>query len=798
MRSGRFFVVPPPHGLWFGVVLACAALVVAGPAAAPAVGAEVKLVSSDASRLVFEVNLEGFRFEASPFLAGTERLEIPDFGTLTGEGEPRLPGRYYMVALPPEGRYSLRSTIVRSQPLGRHRLEPAPSAVAVRDGADFVTTREIYRIDDSVYGQKKYTIGVTDAGVGRVRHQRIVSLRVDPVAYDPATGETVLATIIRIEVSFDPAGRNRLGPGREDALRPVPESDVWDRILSGMLVNPGQAREWRAAPRRSAVYRETAQAALALAGPVVKLQVKESRMHRVSAASVIAEGFPAGTATADLHLFKRSYDDAILAERVVDVAYKVVEDPAGTVGTFDGNDYVIFYGQQLREDTLQDDPIQKFTDDNIYWLGASAGPQMSPKTVAPGFVTGDTTSASFPVTRRFERDLWFREKTPPLERDFFYYHNPRLQSFSAPFVLDAVDGGDQFRVKARFLGADRNVISRVIRVRILNSKGTTVLKQVSVPRNTLINYDSGPMFAGSLVEGLNTFRITPDAQNQASFLDVLLNWFDLEYQSPYRAKGNVLDFHSASLAGDTSLTVTGLSRPDVMLFDVTDPLAPRDCQLGGGHLTPVGGGWVLSFRETLVSQRRYIVTPLDKIKEISGGDVISDVDGGLIDNPAKGGVDVLVVSHRNFLGEMQRWVDYRKSQGYRVLMADVDEIYDEFNGGVNHPRAIRRFIRHFFENGNASFVLLVGDSNEDNKRVHGTDSGINFVPTESFTEFVGAGFNEDEVVTTDKWYVMLDHDFIKDPLREFPLPNPVNFIPSLIIGRLPAGNTTELRRMIDK
>ncbi|MHC4181683.1 MAG: C25 family peptidase propeptide domain-containing protein, partial [Planctomycetota bacterium] len=203
-------------------MLACAALAMAGPAAVAPAGAQARIISSDASRLVFELNLEGFHFEASPFLAGTERLEIPDFGTLSGEGEPRLPGRYYMVALPPEGRYSLRSTIVRSQPLGRHRLEPAPSAVAVRDGADFVTTREIYRIDDAVYGQKKYSIGVTDAGAGRVRHQRIVSLRVDPVAYDPATGETVLATIIRIEVSFDAAGRNRLDPGREDALRPVP------------------------------------------------------------------------------------------------------------------------------------------------------------------------------------------------------------------------------------------------------------------------------------------------------------------------------------------------------------------------------------------------------------------------------------------------------------------------------------------------------------------------------------------------------------------------------------------------
>ncbi|MFQ5510366.1 MAG: C25 family cysteine peptidase [Candidatus Krumholzibacteriia bacterium] len=788
----RGLVVSPPRGLCASLAVGCTLLYLAAALVTPATAA-VQVVSSSQSRLVFEVTADGARFEASPFLAGTERLEIPDWGTLSGEGEPRLPGRYFLVALPPRGGYSIRHTVVRSEPLGAHVLEPVPSPVSVRDGNDFVTTSETYSIDDAIYRRRGYTIRVADAGVGRVRHQRVLSLRLDPVAYDPATGETVVATVIRVEVTFE----TRTGRGRGEVLRPVPESAVWDRILSKMVVNPAQGRGWRAAPSRFEGSSRSARSARAIAGPVVKLRVRESRMHRVSAASAIAGGFPAGTATGDLHLFKRAYDDVGLAERIVDVGYKVAEDPAGTAGEFDGSDYVIFYGQALREDTLQDDPIQKFTDDNIYWLGASAGPRMSPKSVAPGFVSGDTTAASFPVTGHFEKDLWFREKTPPFERDFYYYHGEFLQSFSAPFSLDAVRGGSQFRLKARFLGANLQISTRGIDLKIINTRGTTVLNSVSVPTNSLVDYDSGLIPASALVEGINTFRIEPNPGNQVSSLDVLLNWFDVEYRSPYRAKGNVLDFHSAALAGDTSLVVTGLSRTDVMLFDITDPLAPLDCQLTAGHFTPAGGGQVLSFRETLSSQRRYIATPLDKIKEITGGDVIADVPSGLIGNPAEAGVDVVVVSHKNYLGRMQRWVDYRKAQGYRVLMADVEEIFDEFNGGVNHPRAIRRFVRHFFEKGNASFVVLVGDASEDNKGVHVGQSGVNFVPTESFTEFVGAGFNEDEVVTSDKWYVMLDHDFIKNqpPVSGA---NPLNFIPSLIVGRLPAGNDTEIRRMIDK
>jgi hypothetical protein len=48
-----------------------------------------------------------------------------------------------------------------------------------------------------------------------------------------------------------------------------------------------------------------------------------------------------------------------------------------------------------------------------------------------------------------------------------------------------------------------------------------------------------------------------------------------------------------------------------------------------------------------------------------------------------------------------------------ALLADVEDVFDEFNGGVFHARAIQRFARHFFENGDASALVLVGDASED-------------------------------------------------------------------------------------
>jgi hypothetical protein len=231
-----------------------------------------------------------------------------------------------------------------------------------------------------------------------------------------------------------------------------------------------------------------------------------------------------------------------------------------------------------------------------------------------------------------------------------------------------------------------------------------------------------------------------------------------------------------------------------MLFEVTDPFAPSECALSDAHFTDVGGGHVLAFNETITSERRYVLTPLDKIHEIPSADVVSDVPSGYIGHPLENGVDILVISHANYVTDMQRWVDWRASQGYKVLMADAQDLYDEFNGGVANPRGIKKFIKRFVELGGASFVVLVGDASEDNKRVH-LESAVNFVPTESFTEHVlGGGFDEDEVVTTDKWYTMLNFDFINEaPPNGFP-----DFYPDVIIGRLPAGTTNELRVFLDK
>lgn len=780
--------VPWRPGMRRGLV--CAALLAVFCALPRPAAARTHLVTSSEGLVAFEIDLSAYSLTPSRDLPGTEALSIEGLGSFSPEGSARVPGRTYLVGIPPTGTPTVSWSVSRSLPLGSHRLEPVPFAVVRVDEDGHPYPAQEYRIDERTYSRGASAVSVAAEAPARIRRQRVLPIRVIPVSHDPVTGETVLATRIRIEVrlSPDPSG------GRADSqagLSPAVEAGLWERVYDRLLVNPEESAKWRLRDARRPPHPSRAPRALeTLSGPLVKLTVRESGFHRVNASTVIAKGLPSGVQVSELHVFKRVYDPETLAETVVDVPHRVVEDGSGTPGEFDGTDWIVFFGKSLREDEFQDDPLEKFSAWNAYWLGISGGPEIARVAVAPGYVSADTASATFPVLEYLEQDNVLFDGTPPSEKEFYYWNSPLVQNaVTAPFNVTSIDPAGSFVLKARFLGGDRSR-SRTLRLTIQNTTGTVDITDPVVDFKTSLLYTSETLSASVIDDGVNTFRIdrTPDRGT----LEALLDWFTVEYRALYRAKGNVLEFNSASLAGDTSLTVTRLGRDDVMLFDVTDPSAPREYTLTPAHFVDTGNGLALSFRESLSSQRKFVVTPLEAIHEIGAADVVADNPSQMIGGAAEGGVDILVVAHADFLGEMDRWVRFRRGQGYRVLMADAEDVYDEFNGGVPNPRGIKKFIRHFFETGGASFVLLVGDASADNKHVH-PESGPNYVPTESFTEYVSSGvFNEDEVVTTDKWYVMLDLDFIESE------PPGADYYADLMIGRLPVGSVAQLRHVLDK
>lgn len=731
--------------------------------------------TSDASRVEFRVDLEPHLLRPGR-VAGTTALTIPGFFAVGEPGQPATLTRQYLVALPPTGDYSVDWRVVASTPLGVMPLEPNPYPDGFRDDMLGPVTSERFAMEPEVYNAYTSPPTVEVREPVFIRKNRALPLFVNPVTFDPTSGEAVLASSVEITVTFRGTGRQAERPAQ-------PESPMWRSTLARMFVNPDQAAEWRLGP---SVTRAPGPAprALTQAG-MVKIRVFETAVHKVTAATLISAGFPAGTDVSSLHLFRRGYDDATLQASVIDIAFAVEESAGGVAGEFDGDDLLVFYALGIREDDARGDLIRKYSDYNVYWLGTTAGPTMASKSLPAGFVTADTASASFTTSSHNEVDVFFREDTPPGRGGDFNVANFGTVPgpVDQPFDVGAIKPGTFLELTADLHG-DRYKAPRTIRLSLVNSQGTVVLDPfASIPnRNQLLFHAS--VAAADLVTGTNTFRMErPDGSRTG--VEVLLNYVYVTYESLYRARGNTLYFNTASLAGDTSVTVTGLDDTDVWLLDVTDSDAPVRCNPDAGAFVPVGGGFALSFRDNITARKDYVVIDEQRMVAVAVENVVADSPSSIIGGSAESGVDVLVVSHGDFISRMQQWVTYRRAQGYRVLMADVEDVFDEFNNGVPHADAIRRFVRHFFELGDAGALVLVGDSSEDAKTIEDT-SGPNFVPTYSWADHVSV-LNEDEVVTTDRKFVKL--------------PGPggtIDDYPDLIVGRIPVANDTELQKVLLK
>ncbi|MCB0237858.1 MAG: hypothetical protein KDH08_04295, partial [Anaerolineae bacterium] len=69
-----------------------------------------------------------------------------------------------------------------------------------------------------------------------------------------------------------------------------------------------------------------------------------------------------------------------------------------------------------------------------------------------------------------------------------------------------------------------------------------------------------------------------------------------------------------------------------------------------------------------------------------------------------------------FIPALQPLVDHRRSQGLRVTVASIDDVYDTFSNGVPDPAAIRDYMIYARDNWTGPaprFLLLAGDATYD-------------------------------------------------------------------------------------
>lgn len=478
---------------------------------------------------------------------------------------------------------------------------------------------------------------------------------------------------------------------------------------------------------------------LAPAQPVdaVKLMINKTGLYRVTAADLRMAGFdPTLRASEQLALTLNDEPVALQVE-----------------GTGDALT-VTFYGEAR---------VSRYGTANAYWLrwldGATA--RVTARPVQP--VT-DEKASTVAARVHIEEALYYLSQTPA---DTDHWLGPTLfapAAYTMTFDLPDWAADSDTSVVVSVWGNTEDLSIETDHHALLTVNDSVVADESWEGKGW--HTISATLPVDLLQPAGNTLVLAAPGDTGAS-VDVL--YFDraaIHYQRTATLAADQLAF--ASPAGQ-SVTVAGADST-TLLWDVSDP---RQAQSVTGARASQAG---LSFKDSAGdTARQYIAsTPTallqpPAIVPVAGADLRTNTTGA----------DYIAVVYPEFSAALQPLLEYRRSQGLRVVEASIEDVYNTFSGGMVDPAAIRAYMqsaRAQWPEPAPRFLLLVGDASYDYQGFL-PKSTPDYVPTYLLqTHFVGE-------TASDNWFVSLDETDDR---------------PDMAVGRIPAQTAAQVADAVAK
>ncbi len=426
-----------------------------------------------------------------------------------------------------------------------------------------------------------------------------------------------------------------------------------------------------------------------------------------------------------------------------------------TDGVFDTGDYVEFFAAGFENE---------YTDENVYFLVLSDVPGMrvDEADASPG---GGPPAEAYLETRRFEQDLVF---DPPVEN--LYNSDGWIWMYVAG--LDGMPMSWDFD----FDITDASASAASDALLDLALQGDTDWPEVETDHHAAI-YINGqyidditfkgkdvvrltlPVPQSALSSGTNTLTFRVYCDTGAEYDIFYVDWFKVSYWRDFIAEGALFEFNTTAA---TDVHASGLSGSEISVYNVTDPYAPirmTGVEFSCGSLTmgaPCAGAFAAC---TMPPAPAYSTRHA----------------AGLKDTALQ--ADYLLLTHADFktaAGELAAW---REAGNLSVMVADAEDIYDEFSFGFESPHALRAFFAYASENYEPpapTFALILGDASIDPKGRQGGKT--NFVPT----KFV---WTDIAIVPSDNWLAAFSGGDV---------------LPDVILGRIPVSTAASAEAVVAK
>ncbi|MFN8589514.1 MAG: C25 family cysteine peptidase [Candidatus Eisenbacteria bacterium] len=729
---------------------------------------------------------------------------VADAHSLADPGHALLPAWSTMLAVPNDARPSVR-VLQSDAPVRRDGVKLAiagrPDFRTFPDGSDAEPIMlEATPLADGAWPTEPVRIGTPTPFRGR----KLLSIEVRPFRYDEVASQLTVTPGMTVRVDFNrPAGAAALA----QAADPAAADRHYDDVLAASVLNFEQAKPWRSAPRGAQRLMD----GLAAGGvspetePEVRVKVDSTALYTLPYELLVAKGYPAGVAIANVAVHRHEYVEGQAAPYVtVDVPCEV--EDANSNGTFDGGDRIWVYVRKWSERSNASQ-YQRFWGESevIYVTRDLSGGARMPK--RGGWRNATLTPLpSFPYKEHFEKNfsafLNFIQSPYDTTLDLYQWNENQLY-YSRPdtlkFVINDIDTSRTVTATLQYVGL--NAGSHFVWAAVKNGLNQVSSLADSVYWNNKSAVTVSRSVRGSaFTSGVNSFRgwgksynAPPDPVNNA-LCRAGLNWFDLTYWRRYSSVHDYLAFNSGEAAGEFQIHVTGFLGDSIRLYDVTNPEAPQRVLLDPAHVALQNNYMAFDFQDSTASTSpksyvaAFVQDPVDPAfgpKVPPAANFTAVTRRNLYANTAG---DWLLVVPEAFLPAMQPLVDLRVASGLNVVVAPLESVNDEFNGGRHSGASVQRFVRWAYEHWQSRFLLLFGDGNMDPMNYRRT-SGRDWVPVLPTAGPVPV--SEFELIPSDNSYAYLTGE--KDPIY-----GSGDVIPEMMVGRIPVNTLAEAQGVVAK
>ena len=793
-------------------------------------GMRWEILESRSDGLRLRLTVDGGQLRALP--TGESHwieVQIPGLSAWAEPGQPVLPvaGRWFV--LPPEGQPRLRVISVRTETLGSGRVVPAPVPALDPDApADRPSL-----IERTIEGPDYERGGVDRSALAQLgpsvfqRRQRMASIQIRPVLYDPVSGRVDVVRELELEVRWPaPAG---------SIEAPLDEGDP---TIAAVVLNPERAAAWRCLSpaleaRRRALTREGRRPALgtargdgrskeiadpsALLADEVRLRSAVTGIVRLRVGDFLENhGLPAQTPRRFLRIVQKRSGDPLdpsyprPRQRQVPLFFLGEVDESQAVQV---TDEILFFAHNAEDDWVepaQADPdfpsalpvrADHFNSSNVYFLqvadpGTGSWARMPVEVLAPA--AGPPTRDFYPRSERFTGDSGYQDDPldPYVER--YHWNDPFERDVSRRIELFHPRPGTDLRVEWRAGGhndtpaadiafwLERDGVRRDLRFGVrLPDSGV-----VSRFSSTLLSSVQADAFF--IADGPLEFHMKRESGDgvdrtvQSFLADVVLG-----YDALYAATSDVARFPTGQAGGTVDLEIDGFTRTDILLFDITDQRAPKAIRLGPSNFVDAGDGTFrlsLNVPQATGEERQFLAAARVGLPRLRGANLESDPVRDLF--ATVDDAQILAVGPEIFRDAMRPWLDWRMAhdggRDWNAVYVDVQQIYDEFSGGLESPWAIKAFTEYAYLMWGARALVLIGDGNEDARGI-ASISGPNLVPPSLHLQTFSTNR---ELLASDKWYGIfgVDDNY----------PRGLNRVADVLVGRFLVSTVEEVQTQVAK